>query len=88
MVGFLCSVKQSDCYNNYYNRGETFRTAFRQIGGLRALTNTPFMALTASAPSSIEAEITSNLEMHADDCITASESSQYLLGQKESVLFQ
>ena len=70
MVGFLCSVnKQSDCYNN---RGETFRTAFRQIGGLRALTNAPFMALTASAPPSIEAEITSNLEMHAHDCITVS----------------
>ena len=58
------------CYAD--NRGETFRTAFCQIGGLRALTNAPFMALTASAPPSIEAEIKSNLEMHANDCVMVS----------------
>ena len=31
-------------------RGETFRKAFQHIGGLRALTKAPFMALTASEP--------------------------------------
>ena len=39
-------------------RGETFRKAFQHIGGLRALTKAPFMALTASAPPEIEREIT------------------------------
>ena len=56
--------------------GETFRTAFCQIGGLRTLTN---VALTASAPPSIEAEIKSNLEMHANGCVMVSlRSSQHL----------
>ena len=47
-----------------YNRGITFRSAFRQTGGLRALKSGPFMALTASAPPSIEADIRLQLEMH------------------------
>lgn len=42
-------------------------SAFRQTGGLRALTSAPFMALTASAPPNIEADIRLQLEMH--DCV-------------------
>ena len=42
-----------------------------QIGGLRALTNAPLMALTASASPSIEAEMFCQ-EMHAHDDVTVS----------------
>lgn len=51
------------------NRGETFRTAFQWLGGLRALTSAPFMALTASAPPSVEAEVKATLEL---DCVMVS----------------
>ena len=43
------------------SRGESFRKSFKEIGGLRALIEAPFMALTASAPPSIEAKIISSL---------------------------
>ena len=46
------------------NRGQDFRTAFEKIGGLRALTAAPFMALTASAPPEIEATIVSSLHLN------------------------
>ncbi len=45
-------------------RGEKFRTAFQNLGGLRALTSAPFVALTASAPPHIEAELISSLELN------------------------
>lgn len=54
------------------DRGEKFRTAFQKLGGLRALTNAPFMALTASAPPRIEAEVKSSLELHVHDCVMVS----------------
>ena len=46
-----------------FYRGETFRRAFQHIGGLRALTKAPFMALTASAPPEIEREIFLSLSL-------------------------
>ena len=43
------------------NRGAGFREAFSQLGGLRALLDLPFMALTASAPPLVQSEISSSL---------------------------
>ena len=40
-------------------RGPEFRTVFERIGGLRALTKAPFMALTASDPPTVEEKINS-----------------------------
>ena len=45
-------------------RGSGFRESFARLGGLRALSKAPFMALTASAPPHVEAEILSSLHMH------------------------
>ena len=44
-------------------RGRDFRTAFTRIGGLRALTDAPFMALTALAPPNIESAIVETLQL-------------------------
>ena len=49
------------------NRGESFRTAFKGLGGLRALTVAPFMALSASAPSGVERCVKESLELR--DCV-------------------
>ena len=35
-------------------RGSNFRSSFAELGGLRALTNVQFLALTASAPPEID----------------------------------
>lgn len=43
------------------HRGPQFRRAFERIGGLRALTKVPFMALTASAPPTVEDKIVNSL---------------------------
>ena len=43
------------------DRGDGFREAFRWLGGLRAIVDAPFMALTASAPPSTQADIFSSL---------------------------
>ena len=40
-----------------FDRGQDFRKSFKMIGGLRALLSAPFMALSASAPPDVEAEI-------------------------------
>ena len=45
------------------SRGPTFRRAYKQIGGLRALTKAPFMALTGSAPPATAAEILRSLSI-------------------------
>ena len=42
-----------------------FRTSFMRIGGLRALTDAPFMALSASAPLSIALAIEESLHLKA-----------------------
>ena len=44
-------------------RGCKFRPSFEKIGGLRALTNAPVMALTASASSGIQHAIASSLHL-------------------------
>lgn len=41
-----------------------FRPAFEKLGGLRAFTNAPFMALTASANSDVQKLIQSSLHLH------------------------
>lgn len=61
------AIDEAHCISEW---GEKFRTTFRQLGGLRALTNTPFMALTASAPPSIEVEVKAILQLR--DCVTVS----------------
>ena len=45
-------------------RGSGFRESFSRLGGLRPLSRAPFMALTASAPPHVEAEILRSLYMH------------------------
>ena len=44
-------------------RGSEFRTSFTRIGGLRALADVPFMALSASAPPSIAKVIEDSLQL-------------------------
>ena len=46
-----------------FYRGKDFRTAFSKLGGLRALTNAPFMALTATANEDMQASIEESLNM-------------------------
>ena len=58
-----------------YNRGHDFRTAFDKLGGLRALTDAPFMALTASAPAGIQSKIIESL--HLKDPVIVSYSPTY-----------
>ena len=53
-------------------RGHNFRTAFSKIGALRALTSVPFMALTASAPSDVQVEITNLLHMSTPVIVSCS----------------
>ena len=51
--------------NGFVNlcRGNDFRTAFRKIGGLRALTVAPFMALSASATEQMIDTIKESLQL-------------------------
>ena len=44
-------------------RGKKFRTAFKSIGGLRALADVPFMALSASAPPLVAKVIEESLHL-------------------------
>ena len=50
-------------YHVFFCRGPTFRTAFQKLGGLRAITKAPIMALTASAPPAFEREIVNSLAL-------------------------
>ena len=47
----------------YIYRGSDFRTSFKNIGGLRALVDVPFMALSASAPPSVAETIRDSLHL-------------------------
>ena len=49
---------------HYSGRGKDFRKDFEKIGGLRALTCVPFMALTASAPPDVRSTIVSSLHLN------------------------
>ena len=42
---------------------ETFSDSVDRMGGVRALVDVPFMALTASAPPEVEATIISSLQL-------------------------
>ena len=53
-----------------YIRGEDFRTAFKKIGGLRSLTDAPFMALSASAPSHVEKIIAESLCLSSPEIVS------------------
>ena len=53
----------------FHCRGRDFRTAFAKIGGLRALTQAPFMALTASAPPAIQETISKSLHLKDPTCV-------------------
>lgn len=44
-------------------RGSDFRVSFKSIGGLRALTDVPFMALSASAPPLVAKSIEESLHL-------------------------
>ena len=54
------------------HRGHDFRMAFEKLGGLRALTDAPSMALTASAPANTQSKIIKSL--HLKDPIVVSQS--------------
>ena len=56
----LCSTSRF-IYVEYYIRVKDLRTAFDKI---RALTDVPFMAVTASAPLDVEATVISSLHLH------------------------
>ena len=49
--------------NMFVYRGCKFRPSFEKIGGLRALTNAPVMALRASASGGIQHAIVSSLHL-------------------------
>ena len=69
-------------------RGTEFRTAFGRIGGLRALTKCPFMALTASAPPTVESSIKSSLSLVSPVVVSQplNRSNIYLSVSKKSSL--
>ena len=58
------------CCNVFVCRGSDFRTTFSRLGGLRALTTAPIVALTASAPPEIEATIISSLYLREPIVVT------------------
>ena len=73
----VCRVKMSflvnavfPCVNNLIYRGVEFRKAFRRIGELRALVNVPFMALTASAPPSVQSNIIHTLHLTSPEIVS------------------
>ena len=55
---------------NIFNRGTDFRKAFKEVGGLRALIEAPFMALTASAPAVVKEDIVASLFLSTPFSIT------------------
>ena len=57
-------------------RGNAFRTAFRKIGGLRALTVAPFVALSASATEQMIDTIKESLQLKHDSCHCQQEPGQ------------
>ena len=50
----LRSAKIFDCFMYNTSRDPDFRMCFQQLGGLRALTEVPIIALTATAPQEIK----------------------------------
>ena len=60
---YIMYLKIQTCYHVLFCRGPRFRTAFRKLGGLRAITKAPIMALTASAPPEFKREIVNSLAL-------------------------
>ena len=63
MVRFEHPLNSIKYYNIMSLRGNDFQQALSRIGGLIALTEVPFMALTASAPPKMQDEICSSLHL-------------------------
>ena len=61
MVCTILSIVKYPIFLYTHVRGPDFRQAFRRIRGLRALSGVPFMSLTASAPTAVEADIVRSL---------------------------
>ena len=53
-----------------FDRGQDFRKSFKMIDGLRALVSALFMALSASAPPDVEAEIIESLDLKSSAIIS------------------
>lgn len=51
-------------------RGDDFRVSFKKLGGLRALTSVPFMALTATASPKSKSEIIESLNLEKPVIVT------------------
>ena len=62
MVSFLEYLLASYVVLKFF-RGSDFRTAFKKLGGLRALTSVPFITLSASAPALIAKDIEASLHL-------------------------
>ena len=60
-IHYLSTVFSED--HCLLTRWGKFRTAFSELGGLRALVQTPIIALTASAPLTVEKAIVDSLEL-------------------------
>lgn len=56
----IVAVDEAHCISEW---GDDFRKSFRLLGGLRAHLDVPFMALTASAPTAVQSEVSSSLFM-------------------------
>ena len=70
--GLGMTIVLSESYISIIYRGSDFRTSFKHIGGLRALTDVPFMALSASAPPLVTDSIIHSL--HLKSPVTVSHS--------------
>ena len=64
----FCFLSLYRCFS--HNRGESFRISFRKIGGLRALCDAPFMALTATASPVTQRSIADLLDLR-DPCLVS-----------------
>ena len=62
LVAFIHALR-GIAYNIISLRGKDFRTVFSKIGGLRAVTSVPFMALTATASSTTQKLISQLLHL-------------------------
>ena len=58
-------------------RGDDFQVAFKKLGGLRALTSVPFMALTTTASPKTRSDIIVTWFAKTSGCVRVFELSQY-----------
>ena len=55
-----------------FSRGSDFRNSFDKIGGLRALTDVPIIAVTATAPKAVESMICDSLSLQTPVVVSQS----------------